>query len=241
MGIFKKQYQVKPNMVGFLYRNNELEQTLKPGIYSVWDWQNKTEMFTLPITSKLLTVTNQEVLSKDNIAFRFSFQILYKITDGLKFLNTFPIDKQMFIAINEAEYRISSIAQLHLRRLISEMESETLNENRNKLSDFKTPEIEQAVLEFGVTIESAQIRDLTFPKSIQDLFARHLEAKIRAKSDIENARTAIATARALKNASELMKDDENIRFFQILETITKIAEKGKNTFLIGDIHQLTKK
>jgi hypothetical protein len=81
----------------------------------------------------------------------------------------------------------------------------------------------------------------TLPKSIQDLFAKNLEAKIRAKSDLENARTTVAVARALKNASELMKDDDNIRFFQLLETISKIAEKGKHTFMIGDVNQLTRK
>ena len=101
--------------------------------------------------------------------------------------------------------------------------------------------MEKQVSELGVTIEQAQLKDLTFPKSIQDLFAKHLEAKIRAKSDLENARTAVATARALKNASELMKDDDNIKFFQFIETITKIAEKGRHTFMIGDLNQLTKK
>jgi hypothetical protein len=43
--------------------------------------------------------------------------------------------------------------------------------------------------------------------------------------------------RALKNAAELMKDDEKIKFFQLLETITKIADKGKHTFIIGDVQQ----
>ena len=116
-----------------------------------------------------------------------------------------------------------------------------MNEKRSELTDFKTDEMVKEALELGITIEQAQLRDLTFPKTIQDLFAKHLEAKIRAKSDLENARTAVATARALKNASELMKDDDNIKFFQIIETITKIAEKGKHTFMIGDINQLTKK
>ncbi|WP_217633851.1 SPFH domain-containing protein [Hymenobacter psychrophilus] len=72
------------------------------------------------------------------------------------------------------------------------------------------------------------------------LFSRHLEAKIRAKADLENARTAVATARTLKNAAELMKDDDSIRFFQYLETITKIAAKGKHTFLVGDFPALPK-
>ena len=121
------------------------------------------------------------------------------------------------------------------------MDSETLNEKRNELTDFKTEEMEKEAAEFGITVKNARLLDLTFPKSVQDLFAKHLEAKIRAKSELENARTTVATARALKNASELMKDDDNLKFFQIIETIAKIAEKGKHTFMIGDINQLTKK
>ncbi|MEZ5428403.1 MAG: hypothetical protein R2747_19190 [Pyrinomonadaceae bacterium] len=35
--------------------------------------------------------------------------------------------------------------------------------------------------------------------------------------------------------SELMKGDENIKFVQLPETITKIADKGKHTFVVGDL------
>lgn len=241
MGIFKKQYQVKPNTMGFLYRDNIFEQKLTPGYHEIWDWKKRTDLYLLPETSKLLTVTNQEVLTKDNVALRFSFNVIYKIPDGQKFLGKFALDRQMYAILQEAEQRICNIVQLYLRNRIAEMDSETINEKRNELTEFKTEEMEKEVSEFGITIEQAQLRDLTFPKSIQDLFAKHLEAKIRAKSELENARTAVATARALKNASELMKDDENIKFFQIIETITKIADKGKHTFMIGDINQLTKK
>jgi len=241
MGIFKKQYQVKPNTLGFLYRDNIFEQKLTSGYHEVWDWKNRTELFLLPETSKLLTVTNQEVLTKDNVALRFSFNVIYKINDGQKFLGKFALDRQIYAIIQEAEQRLYNIVQLYIRNRIAEMDSETLNEKRNELTEFKTEEMEKEVSEFGITIEQAQLRDLTFPKSIQDLFAKHLEAKIRAKSELENARTAVATARTLKNASELMKDDENIKFFQIIETITKIADKGKHTFMIGDINQMTKK
>lgn len=68
-----------------------------------------------------------------------------------------------------------------------------------------------------------------------------MEAKIRAKADLENARTAVAIARTLKKASKIMKGDDNIKFFQLLETIGKIAEKGKHTFNFGDITQLATK
>jgi len=241
MKSFRKKYQVKPNTVGFLFRDNVFEKKLASGYYEVWDWKNRTELFVLPETSLLINVRNQEVLTKDNIALRFSFYIVYRITDGLKFLNKFALDKCICSIMQEAEQHLVNIVQHYIRNRIAELDSETLNEKRIELSDFKTTEMEKDVSEYGITLEHAQLRDLTFPKSIQDLFAKHLEAKIRAKSDLENARTTVATARALKNAAELVKDDENIKFLHLIEAITKIAEKGKHTFMIGDFNQLTKK
>ena len=145
------------------------------------------------------------MLTKDNIALRFSFILIYKITDGHKFLEKFTLDKKIDVIIQEAEQRLYNIVQIYIRSRIAELDSESLNEKRNELNDLKTEEMVKEISEFGITIEQAQLRDLTFPKSIQDLFAKNLEAKIRAKSDLENARTAVATARALKKSlSEIL-------------------------------------
>lgn len=241
MRFIKKLYQVKPNTTGYLYRNNIFEQELQPGTYSVMDWKNRTELFVLPQTPQVLTIINQEVLSKDNVALRFSFFVVYKITNGSKLLSCFSLDKDSALLVAELEQRLRNIVQVHLRNRIAGMECETLNENRDELTDFTSESMTQEVAALGVEVERVTLRDLTFPKSIQDLFAKHLEAKIRSKADLENARTAVATARTLKNASELMKDDDNIKFFQLIETINKIAEKGRHTFMIGDLNQVVKR
>lgn len=142
MNIFLfREYQVKPNTTGFLYCNNKFEKQLNPGYYKVFDWRDRTSLFPLPITAKLLTVTNQEVLTKDNIAFRFSFNVIYKIADGEKFLNNFALDRQAPYIIIEAEQRLYNIIQIFIRNKISEFDSEQLNEKRNELSEFKNEEM----------------------------------------------------------------------------------------------------
>jgi regulator of protease activity HflC (stomatin/prohibitin superfamily) len=241
MATIRKTFQVKPNTTGYVFRNNVLGEKLNPGVYKYFDWKNQLEFICLPATNKLLTITNQEVLTKDNIAFRFSFYLIYKITDGEKFLSNFSLDKPVNAIVYEVDQRIWTFAQLHIRDILSAFESEELNDKRQELKGLKIEILNKKLTALGVEVEDMEIKDLTFPKSIQDLFSKHLEAKIRAKSDLENARTAVATARTLKNASELMKGDENIKFFQLLETISKIAEKGKHTFMIGDMQALTKK
>jgi len=241
MATIRKVFQVKANTTGFVFKNNVLTERLNSGVYKYFDWKNQLEFLCLPTTSKMLTITNQEVLTKDNIAFRFSFYLMYRITDGEKFISNFSLDKQVNAIIFEAEQRIGTLAQLHIRHILSVFESEELNDKRQELKGLNKEELNEQLMGLGVEIEEIEMKDLTFPKPIQDLFSKHLEAKIRAKSDLENARTAVATARTLKNAAELMKDDNNIKFFQLLETISKIAEKGKHTFMIGDLQTLMNK
>ena len=134
-----------------------------------------------------------------------------------------------------AEQQVVAIAQVLLRQKIAAIHSEKLNESREDITNFKEEAFCNEVAALGLKIIKAQLIDLTFPRSVQELFSRVLESKIRATSELENARTAVATARALKNASELVKGDENIKFLQYLETITKIADKGKHTFVIGEV------
>lgn len=224
-----------PNQVGFLYRKNRLEQRLEPGIYEYFDYNKILRMVILPITGRIQNITNQEVLTKDNVALRFSYVVEYRIADPEKFIKYFDVFTFAFNIFFEADQLVHNLSQVMLRKVISDIESEELNEKRNEILPEVPAELKQELDGYGLEIVRMLVKDLTFPKSVQDLFAKQLESKIRAKADLENARTQVATARALKNASEFMNGDENIKFVQFMETITKIAEKGKHTFVIGDV------
>lgn len=235
LAFWRVRFSVQPNHVGYLYCQNRLEQKLGAGIYEFFDYKNFLRLISLPTTNRIQNVVNQETLTKDNVALRLSFFVEYRIAETDKFIEKFDVFTNFYNVFFEAEQLIHNLSQIYLRRVVAEIESEELNEKRNEILPEIPDELQKELAEYGVEIVRLLIKDLTFPKTIQDLFAKHLEAKIRAKADLENARTQVATARALKNASELMKDDENIKFVQMLETITKIAEKGKHTFVIGDI------
>ena len=224
-----RRISIPPNHVGYLYRRNRLDSKLGPGIYRFFDPLYHVSFVSLPTTSKLQTVINQEVLTQDNVALRFSYSIEYRISDSDRNIERFDL-QQVFGPLVE-----HSLTQVHLRELIAGIPSEQVNEKRDDLLATVPENLQVELKEYGLEIVRLLLRDVTFPKAIQDLFARQLESKIRAKADLENARTAVATARTLKNATELMKDDENIKFFQLLEAITKIAEKGKHTFVVGDL------
>jgi regulator of protease activity HflC (stomatin/prohibitin superfamily) len=239
LSFWRTEFQVRPNQIGYLYNKNKFEKKLEPGIYELYDPKQHMTLILLPQTNRTQTILNQEVLTKDNVALRFSYFVEYRISDPDLFLKSFDVHTYSTNVTYEAEQLIHNLSQVHIRRLIAEIESEDLNEKRNDILTSVPADLRNELAASGVEVVKLLVRDLTFPKSIQDLFAKHLEAKIRAKSDLENARTAVAVARATKNAAEMMKDDENLKFIQYLETITKIAEKGKHTFIIGDVNTNT--
>jgi regulator of protease activity HflC (stomatin/prohibitin superfamily) len=208
---------------------------LEPGMYDFFDPKKFLSLVVLPITNKVINVANQEVLTKDNIALRFSYFAEYKISDPEAFIAAFDVFTFSYNIFHEVEQLVHNLTQVYLRRVISEIESGELNEKRGEILPGVPSELSDDLSKSGIELTRILIRDLTFPKAIQELFSKQLESTIRAKADLENARTTVATARALKNASELMKDDENIKFIQYLETITKISEKGKHTFVIDNL------
>jgi regulator of protease activity HflC (stomatin/prohibitin superfamily) len=230
-----KTVSVQPNQVGYLYKNNRFHKRLQPGLYRFWAGFTEFTTVLLPISERFVSVTNQEVLTKDNIALRFSYFVRYTVSDTDRFVAKFDVFKGEYALFFDAEQLIHHLSQVELRKAIAQVDSETLNEQRHQLLSTVPEQLQQQLLDYGILLQELTLRDLSFPKAIQDLFSRRLESKIRAQSDLENARTAVASARALKNASELMKGDENIRFLQLLETLTKVAATGKHTFVLGDL------
>lgn len=238
--IWRRHFFVRPNKIGLLYRNNRFERTLEPGIYDFWDFRSELELFAIPRSSQSLVVTNQEVLTKDNIALRFSYIVNYKVTDGQTLLTHVDLNQagylQEFADVTGALIR--PLTQIYWRDIINQINSLDLNEQRESFAADIPASLQGSIQKFGIELESMQLRDITFPKKIQELFALQLEAKIRGQTDLENARTAVATARALKNASQLMGDEQNIRFLQYMEALVKIAASGKHTFVIGSSEKM---
>ena len=60
--------------------------------------------------------------------------------------------------------------------------------------------------------------------------------------NLKETNPAKATAKALKNASSMMNNENgNIRLIKFMETINKLAQKGNHTFVLSDFVSNMKK
>ena len=233
--IFLTRYSVHPNTVGYLFRDNRLRHILGPGIYHYWNLDGRYAMACIPTAPRIHAIVGQEVLTLDNIALRFSYLVEYEIGDPDAFVAAFDVLQAGFSAFQEADAIVHHFSQVQVRKAIGAISSEELNELQDSLLNEVAPTLRDELLRYGIAIRQQLLRDVTFPRPIQQLFSRKLEAKIRADSDLENARSIVAAARTMKNAAKLMESDDNIRYLQLLETMNKIAQKGNHTFHLHDL------
>jgi len=231
--MFKRKFTVTTNSQGLLYKDGKFQQVLDTGVYKYFDFKRKLSMVLISTATQYEYVTGQEALSEDKIAFRFSFFFVYKVTDVLKYAECFDVTSIYAYASGDAKQVMHRKTQVFLRSKIGSLKSDEIATNDKKLFQ-ADDELKDEFKGYGLELVDLMVVDISFPKRIQDLFSKHLEAQQRAKADIEIARTAVATARALKNASKIIEGDEQVRFTQTLEALTKIAENGKSTFVIGD-------
>lgn len=222
---------VNPNEKALLYVNSKLEKVYDPGVYRISGFLKKILVFKHPTIEFLITVTNQELLTKDNVALRLSFSYNYKIVDSICFSENFSMSDHPTFVLGGLVQQLTNLLKVEIRERISNFTIFELNEKREKLFEEILEKLNVNLAKQGVILASTSSLDFSFPKNVQEIFAKLVESKVMA--DLENAGTQVATARTLKNAVELMKGDENLKFFQFLETISRIAYKGSHSFMIG--------
>lgn len=229
--MFLQRFEVPPNYTGLLLKEMRLHTLLGPGMYRYRSWRRVYSMIKVPTIAQMAYVMGQEALSADRIALRFSYYLIYQVADAKRLFEAF--DLMTAAPMAQVHDRLHRLSQPLLRDRIAAKDAETLLEDRLAITTGTQEALAESFTPLGVSILSLQLVDLSFPRTIQDIFAKRLEAKVRAQVELENARSQVATARTLKNAAELLKGDPEIRYLQYLETLQTIAAKGKHTFVLS--------
>ncbi len=96
--IFNAHYSVHPNTLGYLFKDNRLQHILGPGIYRYWNLHHRYALAAIPTAARIHSVQGQEVITRDNIALRFSYLVDYTISDPDAFEAAFDVLRPGFSA-----------------------------------------------------------------------------------------------------------------------------------------------
>jgi regulator of protease activity HflC (stomatin/prohibitin superfamily) len=203
---------------GSRYQEGKFIDVLDPGQYLLN--RRTTTVTRVDIRPRFISVPGQEVLSKDSVSVRISLAAEFVIEDPEKAVN----------GVEDYHDALYLTLQVALREIIGQAEIDELLEKRGEIGDRLLEVAVPAVQEFGLKLNSVDIKDIMFPGPLKKVFASVVEARKEGLASLERARGEQAALRNLANAARLMESNPMLMHLRLLQ---EIGGASGNTIVLG--------
>ncbi|XP_051863623.1 band 7 protein AGAP004871-like [Drosophila albomicans] len=123
------------------------------------------------------------------------------------------------------------IAQTTLRNMVGSLTLHELLISRQILSEKITIAVDHATEKWGVKIERVELKDINLPDSLQRSLASEAEALRDARAKIISAEGELKASQALKEASNVMAENEITLQLRHLQTLSSVAQEHNLTIV----------
>lgn len=195
-----------------LHESGAPARVLAPGRYRFR--RRRSALAVVDLRPALLKVTSQEVLTADGVTIRASVVVHYAVSDPLAWVLSGDSTTMPASWLHLA-------AQLALRDLTGGLTAEELLASRQQAGEALTPAVREAGGRIGATVESVDLRDLSFPGDLRRTFADVAVARQEAAAALERARGEVATLRSLANAARVIDGNPALRELRSLLAVER--------------------
>lgn len=213
--------QVNQYERGVKYTMGRFSGLVGPGWRIVWPiFQSMTKV---DIRTRAMDVPKQETITKDNVSCKMNAVIYFKIADAAK-------------AINEVEnviWAVSQLAQTTMRRIAGEVTLDELLSNREKIATQILQIVDTATEQWGVTVETVELKDIELPESMIRTMAKTAEAEREKRATIINSEGEVVAAQNLAQAAALMAQTPGALHLRTLNSINDISSDQSNTVVFA--------
>lgn len=207
--------------VGLLYEKGVFREILGKGVYKVSEKGFGKEISVVNKRIQSLTITGQEILTKDKLNLRLNILVRFRVIDPVK-------------AIHEVDSYSASVyqdVQMSIRGIVGERELDELLSIRNIFDEKIQEELQAKSEKYGVKIESLELKDVILPGNLKEILTKEIEAKKESEIALIRARSEVASTRALINAANLVREHPEILELKMMESLGKLADRGNSTIV----------
>ncbi len=180
-------------------------------------------MTKVDIRTRAMDVPKQETITKDNVSCKMNAVIYFKIIDAAS-------------AINEVEnviWAVSQLAQTTMRRIAGEATLDELLSNREKIAAQILQIVDVATEQWGVTVETVELKDIELPESMVRTMAKTAEAEREKRATIINSEGEVIAAQNLAQAAATMAQTPGALHLRTLNSINDISSDQSNTVVFA--------
>jgi regulator of protease activity HflC (stomatin/prohibitin superfamily) len=202
---------------GLKYVNGACRGIVGTGRYRFWT--NNSTIVKRDMRVQPLSITGQEMPTKDNVGVRVSVIGHYQIVD---------LKKAVHDTANDS-HELHTTVQLALRDSVAKLTLDELMAQRKTLETEVLKSAGSTLVDFGLDLKDLAVRDIMLPASIKKSLSGVIEAQKDTLRNLEKVRGEHAVLRSLANAANLYKDNPALLNARLIQTL----ELGGNSIVFG--------
>lgn len=171
------------------------------------------------IRTKAVDVPDQEAITKDNVSAKINAVIYYKIQN---------VDKAI-IEVEDYYFAVSQLAQTTMRNVVGETSLDDLLANREEIANKIQKVIDKATDQWGIKVESVELKDIILPEEMKRIMARQAEAERERRAIIIRAEGEKAASENIAKAAEMLAKSTGGLHIRTLQTLTELSQDKSNT------------
>ncbi|MFC4492676.1 slipin family protein [Streptomyces ovatisporus] len=206
---------------GLVFRLGRLRPGIKePGFTLIVPAVDRMQKVNLQVVT--LPVPAQEGITRDNVTVRVDAVVYFKVVH--------PADA--IIRVEDYRFAVSQMAQTSLRSIIGKSELDDLLSNREKLNQGLELMIDSPAVEWGVTVDRVEIKDVSLPETMKRSMARQAEAQRDRRARVINADAELEASKKLAQAAEQMSETPSALQLRLLQTVASVATEKNSTLVL---------
>lgn len=219
--ILRSIRQVDQYERGVKFMFGRYSHTLTPGWHIVLPIIQSMRKIDMRV--KAVDMPDQEAITKDNVSARINAVIYYRIDNA----------ERAMIEVENFYVAVSQLAQTTMRNLVGEVTLDELLTQREMLSSRIKQIVDQKSSEWGVDVQSVELKDINLPESMKRTMAKQAEAEREKRATIINSEGEVLAAENLSRAAQLMAGSPGALHLRTLNSINDISSDESNTIVFA--------
>ncbi|MEU6376164.1 slipin family protein [Streptomyces sp. NPDC046909] len=212
---------VKQYERGVVFRLGRLRPEVRgPGFTMIVPGIDKLRKVNMQIVT--MPVPAQEGITRDNVTVRVDAVVYFKVTGPA----------EAVVRVEDYRFAVSQMAQTSLRSIIGKSELDDLLSDREKLNQGLELMIDSPAVEWGVTIDRVEIKDVSLPETMKRSMARQAEADRERRARVINADAELQASKKLAEAAKEMSEQPAALQLRLLQTVVAVAAEKNSTLVL---------
>lgn len=212
---------VKQYERGVVFRLGKLRSEVRgPGFTMIVPGVDKLRKVNMQIVT--MPVPGQEGITRDNVTVRVDAVVYFKVTSPA----------EAVVRVEDYRFAVAQMAQTSLRSIIGKSELDDLLSNREKLNQGLELMIDSPAVEWGVTIDRVEIKDVSLPETMKRSMARQAEADRERRARVINADAELQASKKLAEAAKEMSEQPAALQLRLLQTVVAVAAEKNSTLVL---------